>query len=504
MEVEMKHIYDVIVVGGGPAGIMSAMTSGKLGASTLLIEKNGFLGGSATASVLGPISPFHYKDEQVINGVPQEFMDRMVAEKGSTGHMKTLDPYGSGDSLGFYDREKYKYVAAEMLCEYGVEILYHCMLSSVEMEGDTVKGVTVMSKGGRKLSFRAHVIVDATGDGDVAVLAGENYTTGDAKTHKMSPSSAMFEMCNVETEKVFRYMQENPDDFEFISDIVPMREFDDRLKQHYFVGQGFMKLVKKAVEAGDLEFGRDSVIVLNGIHPGSMHFNATRVAGYDENDVIQRTSSELDGRRQINSVSEFMIKYVPGYGSAFVSVTNSEIGVRESRHIEGEYTITGQEAYEGTKFPDVVSRGYFPIDLHNPDGKSGYGNGGVWKELKDTFDIPYRCLVPKHIDGLILSGRCISGTSEAHGSYRTQGGIMGIGQAAGAAAALCAKNKVQPREQDYHEIQQTLIGLGASVFRDEEKTRQEKERARKISQEYIRAHQGKLVTRPEILKTYED
>ena len=115
----MKHFYDVIVVGGGPAGIMAAMASAKLGADTLLIEKNGFLGGAATAACLGPISPFHYKDEQVIDGLPQQFMDRMVKEKGSTGHMKTLDPYGSGDSLGFYDREKYKYGAAEMLTEFG-------------------------------------------------------------------------------------------------------------------------------------------------------------------------------------------------------------------------------------------------------------------------------------------------------------------------------------------------------------------------------------------------
>ena len=134
----MKRYYDVIVVGGGPAGIMSAMASGKLGASTLLVEKNGFLGGAATAAVLGPISPFHYKDEQVIDGLPQDFMDRMVRAKGSTGHMKTIDPYGSGDSLGFYDREKYKYVAAEMLVEFGVDILYHATLSSVQMESSRV------------------------------------------------------------------------------------------------------------------------------------------------------------------------------------------------------------------------------------------------------------------------------------------------------------------------------------------------------------------------------
>lgn len=500
----MKHYYDVIVVGGGPAGIMAAMASAKLGASTLLIEKNGFLGGAATAACLGPISPFHYKDEQVIDGIPQLFMDRLVKEKGSTGHMKTIDPYGSGDSLGFYDREKYKYVAAEMLTEFGADILYHSFISSVEMEGSRVVGVTTMDKQGACRPFRAHVVVDATGDGDVAVRAGENYVLGDAETRKASPSSSMFEMANVDTEKVYQYILDNPEDFEFLTDIVPMREFDQRLKQKYFVAQGFKKLVRQAVEAGDLCFGRDSVIVLNGIHPNTMHFNATRICGLDATDVEKRTQSELDGRRQIESVSEFMIKYVPGFENAFVSTTGSEVGVRETRHIEGMYTLTGMDVYQGRKFEDEVSRGYFPIDLHNPDGATGYGNGGVWKVPLDTYGIPYRCLVPKHIDGLILSGRCISGTSEAHGSYRTQGGIMGIGQASGAAAAVCAKNGVMPREQDVAEIQETITRLGGLYRRDEERAKAEKARARKITQEYIKAQNGRLITRPSILKEYED
>lgn len=500
----MKRYYDVIVVGGGPAGIMSAMASGKLGASTLLVEKNEFLGGAATAAVLGPISPFHYKDEQVIDGLPQDFMDRMVRAKGSTGHMKTIDPYGSGDSLGFYDREKYKYVAAEMLVEFGVDILYHATLSSVQMESSRVTGITVAAKSGDLLPLHAHVVVDATGDGDVAVMAGENYVLGDAVNHKMSPSSSMFEMANVDTGRVYQYILDHPDDFEFKSDIVPMREFDERLRQKYFVGQGFKQLVRQAVEKGELSFGRDSVIVLNGIHPNTMHFNATRICGKNATDVVERSESELDGRRQIESVSEFMIQYVPGFEHAFVSVTGSEVGVRETRHIEGLYTLTGQDAYEGRKFEDSVSRGYFPIDLHNPDGATGYGNGGVWMVLKDTFDIPYRSLVPKHIDGLLLSGRCISGTSEAHGSYRTQGGIMGIGQAAGAAAAVCVRNQAQPRQQDVKEIQAALDQLGGLYRRDEARARKEKARARAITQAYIKSQNGRLITDKAILASYED
>ena len=500
----MKRYYDVIVVGGGPAGIMSAMASGKLGASTLLVEKNGFLGGTATAAVLGPISPFHYKDEQVIDGLPQDFMDRMVRAKGSTGHMKTIDPYGSGDSLGFYDREKYKYVAAEMLVEFGVDILYHATLSSVQMESSRVTGITVAAKSGDLLPLHAHVVVDATGDGDVAVMAGENYVLGDAVNHKMSPSSSMFEMANVDTGRVYQYILDHPDDFEFKSDIVPMREFDERLRQKYFVGQGFKQLVRQAVEKGELSFGRDSVIVLNGIHPNTMHFNATRICGKNATDVVERSESELDGRRQIESVSEFMIQYVPGFEHAFVSVTGSEVGVRETRHIEGLYTLTGQDAYEGRKFEDSVSRGYFPIDLHNPDGATGYGNGGVWMVLKDTFDIPYRSLVPKHIDGLLLSGRCISGTSEAHGSYRTQGGILGIGQAAGAAAAVCVRNQAQPRQQDVKEIQAALDQLGGLYRRDEARARKEKARARAITQAYIKSQNGRLITDKAILASYED
>lgn len=488
--------FDVIVAGGGPAGIMAALASARFGAKTLLIEKNGFLGGAATSAVLGPISPFHFRNEQVIKGIPQEFVDALVAAAGSTGHMKTLDPFGSGDSLCFYDREKYKYVAAEMLIKAGVEILYHTFLAGAVREEHRVVGVKTVSKSG-EITFRASIMIDATGDGDLAVLAGAGYVLGDEKTGKMQPSSSMFEMSNVDVDALYGYIYENPQEFEWKSDIIPMRKFSDRLKQDYFVAQGFKSLVKRGLGSGELNFGRDSILLLNGINPGTIHFNSTRVAGYDATNVYEKTKGEIDGRRQIESVSEFMIRNVPGFSRAHVSTTSNELGVRETRHIIGLYTITGQDVVKGAKFKDVVSRGYFPIDIHNPDGAGGYaekGKGGTWQPLEDTFDIPYRSLVPQTLDGLLLSGRCISGTSEAHGSYRTQGGIMGISQASGVAAALCVRNHVQPRDLDVSELQKALIGIGASVYRDENAMKREDAAANEAVEKFIKSR-SRLITR---------
>ncbi|WP_110461795.1 FAD-dependent oxidoreductase [Ruminiclostridium sufflavum] len=500
---KFKDKYDVIVVGGGPAGIMAALAAAAVGADTLVIERNGFLGGAATNSVLGPISPFHFGDEQVINGIPQEFMEQLIKEHGSTGHLKALDPYGSGAYLGFYDREKYKYVAEEMLLKAGVDIFFHAFISEVHKTGNKITGLTAITKAGSR-RFTAKIVVDASGDGDTAVMAGAEYTYGNSETGKAQPGSSMFEMANVDTDKVYDYIYNNPEDFEWKSDLVPVREYSDRLKQHYFVAQGFKKLVKKAVEAGELCFGRDSVIVLNGIHPGSIHFNATRVIGYNSADPAEKSASEIDGRRQIESVSEFMVKYVPGFENAYVSVTSNEVGVRETRHIKGLYTLTAEDAGQGRKFEDVVSRGYFPMDIHNPDGATGYTegkSGGSWVDLKDTYDIPIRCLIPEKLDGMVLSGRCISGTSEAHGSYRTQGGIMGIGQASGVVAGLCAIKGIEPRNINVKEVQKKLVELGASVWRDDAKKAREEAHAKECVKQYM-SKRDKAITKKDILDSY--
>jgi hypothetical protein len=489
--------YDVIVMGGGPSGFIAAIAAGRAGVRTLLVDKNGFLGGAPTSAALGPISPFHYGDEQVVKGIPGEFIDRLVEYGASPGHIKVLYEHGSGAYQCFYDRERYKYVAYEMCREAGVEVLLHSFFSGTIVEDNVVTGIKVINKSGENV-LKAKVVVDATGDGDVAERAGAEFTFGRKKDGKAQPATLMFEMSNVDIDKLYQYMLDNPDDFEWKSDYVPVRDFSDKLSQKYFVAQGFKKFVKLASERGELYIGRDSILLLNSVHPGVIHFNSTRVINMDATNAVDRTQGEIDGRRQVESIVKFMTKYVPGFEEAYLSTTGNELGVRESRHIIGNYILTGEDVTAGRKFDDVIARGYFPIDVHNMSGKKGYGedsnNSGAWVDLKDSYDIPYRCLVPIKLDGLVISGRCISATSEAHGSFRTQGGVMAIGQASGSAAALCVLNNVQPRELDAKILQDYLTKHGASLRRDPVAVEKEKRNAAKYVQKFLNENKINITT----------
>ena len=481
--------YSVIVAGGGPGGIMAALASARTGASTLLVERGAFLGGAATRSQIGPISPFHFGDEQVVRGLPQEFIDALVAAGGATGHMKCLNPHGTGGYVCVYDHNTYKFVAQELLLDAGVDILFHATVSGVLKSDNCVAGVTVSSKFGSRV-FRSQVVVDATGDGDVAVLAGETYTYGDGKGGAQ-PASAMFEMAGVDADRLYQYVLGHPEQFGRLSDLVPMRDdvsFNDR---RFFVAQGYRDLVLSAKHDGTLLSGRDDVHTTSGFHPGIMHFNSVRISGSDNTDLMVRSRSEVDGRRQIESIARFMVRHVPGFEHAYVSATGGEIGVRESRHIHGQYILTGEDILKAERFPDVIARGCFAVDIHGAPPKKAAspnkpaGAGGFWQDLEDAYDIPYRSLVPQKADGLLLAGRCISSDAVAHSSFRTQGTLMGYSQAAGVAAALCSVQSVQPRNLAHTDVQKRLIEMGASPFRDENLREKEQERAREIARAYI-------------------
>ena len=457
--------YDVIVAGGGPSGFIATVAAARNGAKTLVIEKYGFFGGMPTSAALGPISPFYFGDEQVIKGIPHEFVRRMVDEGGSTGHIRCTNPHGSGSYLGFYDRETYKWTSLSMILEAGAVPLFHSFVSAVERDGDKVVAVHVTNKSG-VTRYPCKVVVDATGDGDVAALAGAEYVLGRPEDQGVQPSTLMFDMAGVDTDRVKQYMDENLDDFEWASEMVPVHPYSPSLPQKHFVGQGFKSLVREGLDSGELYLGRDSILFLTTCHDGVLHFNSTRIHGVDGTSAESLTEGEIEGRRQVMSLSRFLINKVPGFENAQLLATGTQIGIRESRHVVGEYVLSAEEVMAGRRQDDVIARGYFPVDIHNLEGKEGYGEGGVWGDLEDSYDIPYRSLIPKELDGLVIAGRAISASHEAHGSFRTQGGVMAIGQAAGTAAALAATTGTRPRDLDVPTLQKTLEADGASLRRD--------------------------------------
>jgi FAD dependent oxidoreductase len=463
MEEKIHSKSDVVVAGGGPSGLIAALASARAGARTTLVEQYGFLGGMATAASVGPFSPFHYDDQQITMGIPQELVERLMKAGGSTGHLKCVPEYGSGSYMAYFDREVYKAVAFDMMEESGVNLLLHSFVGGTVTEGKRVTGIRVANKGGFQ-QVLGKVVVDATGDGDVAAGAGAEFKWGRDADQLGQPMTMFFEMSNVDVDALKAYIDGNPDDFEWTSDLHSRTPIPPQFNQRYFVAQGFRKAVLEAKAKGDLTLGRDTVLLQSTMYPNTIVFNSTRIGklrGTDPNDFTQ---AEIQGRRQAMSLADFMKKYVPAFKDAYVSSTGIQIGVRESRHIIGEYILTLDDVVEGRRFDDVVARGFFPVDIHDPEGSRGYQAGGsTWIKPKGPYDIPFRCLVPAKIDGLLMTGRNISAAHEAHGSMRVQGIAFAIGHASGVAAAVAANKGIQPRELNVRDVQKVLIEQRANL-----------------------------------------
>jgi hypothetical protein len=466
MDIKTHSESDVVVAGGGPSGLIAAIAAARAGAKTILVEQYGFLGGMATAASVGPFSPFHYDDQQITMGVPQELVERLMRAGGSTGHLKCVPEYGSGSYMAYFDREVYKQVAFQMMEEAGVRLLLHSFVADTVVESGAVKGIVVANKGGLS-KVLGKVTVDATGDGDVAARGGAEFKWGRDKDGLGQPMTMFFEMANVDVDALKKYVDENPGDFEWASDLHSRTPLPKEFNQRYFVCQGFKAAVAKGKAAGDYHVGRDTVLLQSTMRKDTIVFNSTRVGKLKGTDPDDFTKAEIEGRKQAMELAAFMKKYVPAFRDAYVSSTGIQIGVRESRHVVGEYILTKNDVVEGRRFKDVVARGFFPVDIHDPEGGKGYQEGGsTWIKPKGPYDIPARCLVPKALDGIVMTGRNISAAHEAHGSMRVQGTAFAIGHASGVLAAVAARGGVSPRRADISEVQRVLIAQHANLELD--------------------------------------
>lgn len=414
---------DVLVVGGGMSGCSTAVAAARGGARTLLVERYGFLGGTATAAMVGVICGLYTcgpdsTHVQLIYGHAQDLMNRLEKIKAGFKYRHRYQ----------LDHEVLKLVLDNWLLEAGVEMLLNTFVVQAIVEDNRMAGVIIENKGGRA-AIRAKIVIDASGDGDVAARAGAPWEKGDSEGRLQAPTY-VFYMGGVDIDRAMA---------------VPEPEIKARLTA--------------AMARGEFSFPRVSGSYSPSPKPGTVHVNMTRTPGVDGIDPDSLTRGHVAGRRQIFDFMTFLKKYIPGFEQSFLDAIAPQLGVRETRRIMGEYILTREDVLEAHHFEDAICRSSWPIEDHT------IGLDTVRLHLPGDayYHVPYRTLVPLEIDNLLLAGRCISATHDAMGSVRVMGPGLAIGQAAGTAAVLALEANISPRSVTVSKLQERLRAADALI-----------------------------------------
>lgn len=431
----MTHIFskpvrnlwqtDVLVVGSGSAGATAAIAAARQGASVALVERYGFMGGTST-QVLDTFYGFYTPGEpprKVVGGIPDRVVEALMSHKAALIRPNT---YGAGNGIT-YDPEILKIVWEQLARQAGVKLLYHTLVCDVEKDGNRVTGVLAVNKGG-PVRLEAKIIIDASGDADVAAAAGVPFEG--FKDGPIQSLTTTFRMINVDTARATQVKK-------------------DQL--HKLMAEAI------ATEAFDLPRKEGSIHITP--FEGVMATNMTRVANIDPLDPVALTDAEYAGRQQALEYARFLNSCVPGYEKAVLSDLSTQIGVRESRRVQGDYRLTKADVLAARSFDDAIAQCGAPIEDHHSGGDTH------WEYLPEgeTYGIPYRCLLPQQIEGLLVAGRCLSAAHDAHASVRSMGQCMAMGQAAGAAAAMASAKNKTPRALEIDALRQSLRDIGAVV-----------------------------------------
>ncbi|HUR15747.1 MAG TPA: FAD-dependent oxidoreductase [Candidatus Limnocylindrales bacterium] len=416
--------YDVIVVGSGSAGSSAAITAGRLGARTLLLDRLAFMGGTSTA-VLDTFYAFYTPTDpprRVVGGLGWEVVERLRDEGVCFERPNT---YGAGTGVT-YDQETLKLTWERLAQDAGVSLLLHTWATGVRVEDGRLRGVRVWNKGGERW-FEADVVVDASGDADVAAMAGVPYedfgTTG-----KVQSLSTLFRLANVDVAKAAE---------------TPKKEM--------------WSLMRSAAASGEYRLPRLEGSWHRTPFDGVVMVHMTRIPNVDATDPVALTAAELEGRRQVREYHRFLRDHVPGFERSVVVGTSPSIGIRESRRVIGDYQLTRDDVLNARRFDDEIALCGAPIEDHGTGGETDWNyvsEGGV-------YGVPLRCLLPLGVEGLLVAGRCFSATHDAHASARSMATCMAMGQAAGTTAAIGAARGCTPREVTASEVRQRLVDDGA-------------------------------------------
>ena len=415
-----QRAWDLIVVGGGMTGVAAAVTARRQGLDVLIVEKSGSLGGAAVTCLINPFMPY----STTVNGQRFELSRGFFTEL-----RKILTDIGGYDreTTGENIHEEYLKIAMDRLVtREGIAVLLHAPLCRVDRESGRIKAIGVATKAG-VLTFGAKTFIDATGDADLAVMAGCPYHLGRADG-LCQPMTLCFRIGNV--------------------DIPRFKENREVLQRKY----------KEMQQAGKIKNPREDVLIFFTRVDHMLHFNTTRIVRHDPTNPFDVTAAEMAAREQMLEMYQFLREQAPGFEHAQLLYSASEIGVRESRMIEGEYVLTELDLRECVKFEDAIAAGNYDIDIHNPEGSGTshyYFPAGTW------YTIPYRSLQPKGVNNLLVAGRCISSTHEAQASYRIMPIVTTLGEAAGMAAAVAVHSGTDVKAIDVSLLQSRLRENGA-------------------------------------------
>ncbi|MGE5508060.1 MAG: FAD-dependent oxidoreductase [Chitinophagales bacterium] len=435
--------YDVVVAGGGTAGAVAAIAAARKGVSVLLLEQYGFLGGTATAGLVSPLMTAHVDGQPLVTGISAEIRQRLAAE-GNAGRDR------SGND-GWFNPEALKFVLEDLALEAGVELLYHSWVVGPVVDGQAVQGLFFESKSGRQ-TVAAKVVVDATGDADVAARAGAALVDGAEAGGRRQAMSLRFHLGNVNLGRFGAFLGQTP----------PLLEG----AMIWGRGDALEPLFRQAVTDGVLaeEDGDYFQVFSVPGRPGELSFNCPRITGrVDATDVRDLSLAQVVGRRAVRRIVAFCRAYLPGCEDAYLVGVAPMVGVRESRRILGDYVLTLEDIREARKFPDAVARNNYPVDIHAATPGAPGGTLVAHLDPGAFYEIPYRCLLPRGLENLLVAGRCLSATFEAQSSVRTQLPVRALGQAAGTAAALAARRGVTPRQLEGTELRRHLVDAGMNL-----------------------------------------
>lgn len=423
-EVPLLWDADVIVVGSGSAGASAAIAAARTGASTVLVERFGFLGGTST-QVLDTFYGFYTPGSvayRVVGGIPSDVVDALRSRNAAFERANT---YGAGTGIT-YDPMLLRVVWETLAQQAGVRLLMHSFCTDVIVEDGRISGVIVDGKRGL-MRLTGRVIIDCTGDADVCARAGAPFE----RAGDIDPAQTLtttFRMIHVDTDAA-----------------------------QAFGKQALWERMDEAMQSGEYDLPRREGSWHITTQAGVIHTVMTRIADVDPLDPVALTQAEIEGRRQAVEYARFLHDRVPGYEQAVLSWFSHPIGVRETRRVYGQYRLTREDCLSARKFEDAIAACGAPIEDHHA------GADTHWQYLPDgmTYDIPYRALVPQQVQGLLVAGRCFSATHDAHASCRSMAQMMAIGQAAGVAAALSVQTDTLPHALEVDTLQTRLLAMGA-------------------------------------------